>query len=219
MKYFSESENGPRARIDETISPSVWGGIVATVQSLVSTGAFGEHFPAICPDGAAPIGTDEQTLELAIRAEIPDLEWPLQTTEKKYEGFFSNDVPYSPTPLVVLDFVQFCYMHAAKPIQRNYHSFYEHHHLSFDTEAGRNDFLSKINRIFSRNGISFELKEDGDVIRLAPPGLREELISADFDTGDSMLDKMLCEARSKFLNPDPSIRREAVERLWDSWED
>jgi len=29
---------------------------------------------------------------------------------------------------------------------------------------------------------------------------------------------MLEESRKKFLNPDPIIRREAVERLWDCWE-
>lgn len=29
---------------------------------------------------------------------------------------------------------------------------------------------------------------------------------------------MLEEARRKFLSPDPQLRRESLERLWDSWE-
>ena len=29
---------------------------------------------------------------------------------------------------------------------------------------------------------------------------------------------MLEDARKKFLNPDPLVRRESIERLWDCWE-
>jgi hypothetical protein len=37
-------------------------------------------------------------------------------------------------------------------------------------------------------------------------------------TGDMVLDQMLEESRTKFSNPVPAIRREALERLWDCWE-
>lgn len=30
--YFSDRENGPRARTEQVISPEVWAGLVATVQ-------------------------------------------------------------------------------------------------------------------------------------------------------------------------------------------
>jgi hypothetical protein len=214
MEYFSDKEKGPKPRTMETISPSAWGGIVAIVQSLVSTGGFGEHFPEICPDGAGPVGTDEQAFTLALRGEVPEIEWPLRTTEEKLYEI----VPFSPDALIVLDFVQFCYEYVAKPIQGGYHPFFQHHHLSFDTAQGKKDFREKVNRIFSRNGIAFELSEDGNIIRIAPPGLREELASSEFQTGDKILDQMLGEARRKFLNPDQGIRKEAVERLWDAWE-
>jgi len=214
MEYFSDKEKGPKPRTTETISPSAWGGIVAIVQSLVSTGGFGEHFPEICPDGAGPVGTDEQAFVLALRGEVPEIEWPLRTTEEK----FYELVPFSPDALVVLDLVQFCYEYVAKPIQGGYHPFFQHHHLSFDTREGKKDFREKVNRIFSRNGIAFELSQDGNIIRIAPPGLREELASGEFQTGDKILDQMLGEARRKFLNPDQGIRKEAVESLWDAWE-
>jgi hypothetical protein len=214
MQYFSDKEKGPKTRVLEDIPPSAWGGIVSLVQSLIATGAFGERFPEMCPDGAGPVGTDEQSFMLALCAEVPEIEWPLRTTkERNYE-----EVPFSPDVLVVLDFIQFCYAHVAKPIQRGYHSFFRHYHLSFDTEAGKTDFREKVNRIFSRNGIVYELLEDGNIIRLAPPGLREELASAEFQTGDRILDQMIEEARRKFLHPDKEIRKEAVERLWDAWE-
>jgi hypothetical protein len=214
MEYFSDKEIGPKTRATESISPSAWGGIVAIVQSLVSTGGFGEHFPEMCPDGAGPVGTDERAFALALCAEIPEIDWPLRTTEEK----FYEQVPFSPDALVVLDFIQFGYAHVAKPVQGGYHSFFQHHHLSFDIEAGKTDFREKVNRIFSRNGIVYELLEDGNIIRIAPPGLREELASAEFQTGDKILDQMMFEARRKFLNPDQAIRKEAVERLWDAWE-
>ena len=168
----------------------------------------------MCPDGAGPVGTDERAFALALRAEVPEIEWPLRTSEQK----FYEEVPFLPDALVVLDFVQFCYVHVAKPLQGGYHSFFQHHHLSFDIEAGKTDFREKVNRIFSRNGIVYELLEDGNIIRIAPPGLREELASAEFQTGDKILDQMMLETRRKFLNPDRAIRKEAVERLWDAWE-
>jgi hypothetical protein len=43
--YFSDRENGPRARTDQIISPVVWAGLVGTVQALVNSGAFGLRFP------------------------------------------------------------------------------------------------------------------------------------------------------------------------------
>ncbi len=214
MEYFSDKEKGPKPRILEDMPPSAWGGIVALVQSLIATGAFGEYFPEMCPDGAGPVGTDERTFSLALRAEVPEIEWPLRTTEERYY----EEIPFSPDALVVLDFVQFCLAYVAKPIQGGYHPYFQHHHLSFDNDAGKKEFREKINRIFSRNGIVYEISEDGNILRMAPPGLREELASADFQTGDKILDKMIGEAKCKFLNPDKAIRKEAVKRLWDAWE-
>lgn len=218
MEYFSDKERGPKARLEEAISPTVWGGIVAVVQSRISGGAFGFQFPEACPDGCGTIGTDNQAFAAAAKAEIPQLKWPLKATKMEEGGILSPEVPYSPEALVVLDLVQFCYTHVAKPIQRDYHSYFQHHHLSFDAEAGREDFREKMNRIFSRNGLAYELKDNGDIIRLAPPGLREELQCAVFNTRDSALNQMLEEARRKFLDRDRTVRREAVERLWDAWE-
>ena len=39
-----------------------------------------------------------------------------------------------------------------------------------------------------------------------------------FNTGDAELDRMLETARRKFLHPAESVRREALEKLWDAWE-
>jgi len=82
MDYFSDREQGPSARTEELISPAAWGGVVGLIQSLISTGAFGAKFPALCPDGQGPIGTAENSLSLAVLTEMPGLSWPIKSTEK-----------------------------------------------------------------------------------------------------------------------------------------
>jgi len=218
LDYFSDRENGPRPRVDESISPLAWGGIVAVVQALISSGAFGIKYPEMCPDGAGPVGTDEKSLSLVLRAEIPELDWPLKTTAESQEGFSFYQEPFAPPTLAILDFIEFCFRSIGKPVQHDYHKFFQHHHLSFDEQAGQEEFRTNVNRIFARNGIAYDLSATGRVERVAPAVLREELSNAVFISGDSTLDRMLEEARQKFLSPDVRIRREALERLWDCWE-
>jgi len=217
--YFSDSENGPRPRTEEIISPAVWGGVVALIQSLISSGAFGIKFPLNCPDGnGVVVGTDENSLSLAIIAEIPGLHWPLVTTVPIQDSYSSELQPYAPDTLIVLDLIQFCYGSIGQPNQGSFHQYFAHYHLTFNQEEGKKEFLSNVNRIFSRNHLAYELLSSGQVKRLAPAILRESLSSNIFRTGDSTLDKMLEDSRVKFLNPNPTIRRESLERLWDCWE-
>ncbi len=216
--YFSDREHGPRPRNEEVVSPKIWAGIVTLVQSLITTGAFGAKYPKPCPEGHGPIGTDEKALAVAIRIEVPGLELPLATTTRIYRGLWSEVRPYAPETLQVLDFLEFCYRAVAKPIQDSRHDSLDHYHLSFDEAEGKQTFVSDINRILSRNNLAYELSPAGQVMRLAPSVLNESLSSARFDTGDPALDALLEDACIRFLNPDPSIRRQSVELLWRCWE-
>lgn len=203
--YFSDREVGPPPRTSEDIPETVWGGIVAHVTSLLGNGAFGGDFPDECHDGGAVVGNNERTFSLAVRAEIPDIPWPLTRGPM-------------PPKFAILDFVEFCHRHVAAPQRGLYHSFFRHHHLSFDRQAGQEDFRATVNRLFARNGIAFEVGDDGRVVRFGGPVLREELLSATFESGDDELDKLLESARKKFLDPDPQVRREGLEKLVDAWE-
>ena len=80
------------------------------------------------------------------------------------------------------------------------------------------EFRDRVNRIFARNGIAFDLQEDGQIVRLAPPVIGDSLQSSVFRTGDSYLDAMLETARAKYLDPSLEVRLEALEKLWDAWE-
>lgn len=202
--YFSDREKGYRPRTSEDISDTVWEGIVGYISSELDKGSFGLDFPLECPDGGAIYGSDAGNLERVLHAEIPDISWPLYSAEL-------------PDKYAILDFIEFCYEHIAEAVQGAYHSFFRHYHLTFDREKGQGVFRSKINRIFARNGIAFNLDESGQVIRLTNPVLHAT-ISNRFKTGDQILDDLIEQAQNKFLDPNQKIRKEALEKLWDAWE-
>jgi len=216
--YFSDRENGPRARTEQVISPAVWAGLVATVQALINSGAFGLRFPERCPDGQAVCGCDTDALAASVIAEMPGLAWPLETMCLVEEGFLSQREPFAPDTLLILDFIEFIYASVAKPIPGKHHDFFSHHHFTFDQQLGQEEFRATVNRIFSRNGVAFEMLSTGRIVRVPPPVLGEDLKRAIFRTGDRTLDNMLEECRTKFSDRNPLVRREALERLWDGWE-
>jgi hypothetical protein len=217
--YFSDREQGSTARTKEEITPAAWGGVAAAIQVAISNGSLGFSFPDVCSDGGGTVGTDFHKFFPALAAEVPGITWPFN--------------PNTPPPLLsILDLIEFIHKHLAEPTQESYHSFFRHHHLSYDRAAGQKEFRDKINTIFARNGIAFELhpvpsktpkgralgESTGEIRRLGPPIAQDVLRSSLFSTGDNELDTMLETARTKFLNPNPAVRRESLEKLWDAWE-
>lgn len=218
--YFSDRERGPRSRTEQEIGHVAWVGIVTIVEALARQGAFGRSFPERCPDGAAICGNSEQSLRGAIEAEIDGLTWPLPTENKVEDDvFFSKTEAWHPDTLMAFDLVEFVWRTVAKPvISGSYHDYHRHHHLTFDEDAGRDAFRQDVNRVLARNGLAYELKSDGKVRRILPAVIGDALLRSYLRTGDSTLDVMLDESRVKFSDPSPLIRREALERLFDSWE-
>ncbi len=216
--YFSDRENGPRARTEQIISPEVWAGLVATVQALVNSGAFGLRFPERCPDGQAICGCDEDVIAASVIAEMPGLTWPLETSRLVDDGFLRQHGPFAPDTLLILDFVEFVYASVAKPLPGRLHDFFNHHHFTFDQQSGQEEFRATVNRIFARNGVAFEMLSNGRIVRILPPVLGDDLKRMVFRTGDRILDNMLEESRAKFTDRNPLLRREGLERLWDAWE-
>jgi hypothetical protein len=216
--YFSDRQNGARPRTEQVVSPTVWAGLVATVQALINSSAFGLRFPERCPDGQATCGGDADAFAASVSAEIPGLAWPLETVSNDGEDYFAKRQPFAPDTSLVLDFIEFVHASVAKPISDMYHDYFSHYHLTFDQEAGQEDFRVTVNRIFARNGLAFEMLPNGRIERVLPPVLGEELKRTLFNTGDRTLDNMLEECRTKFFGRNPLLRREALERLWDAWE-
>jgi hypothetical protein len=205
--YFSDRERGPRPRTTEDINASVWTGLKYLIESRIDDGSFGYKFPETCPDGAGPCGCDARKLDAIAHAEIPDL-----------PDHWLNSTDTPPDTLVVLDLLEFCARNIGKPIQRGYHGFFQHYHLSFDRDEGLKEFVADANRLLSRNGIGFELTPEGKAMRLGPSLLREALADALFHTGDAETDRLLEDSRRLILLPHIEDRRNALEKLWDAFE-
>lgn len=221
--YFSDRENGATPRTEEVIPPLVWAGLVALINTLVKDGAFGFRFPDTCHDGNDVCGVDEHSLKQVFDAQMKGLTWPLATTSTTEVSELSwrtseQKEPFAPETLLALDVLEFVHNSIAKPIREDYHNFFRHYHLAFDEREGRAQFRDDVNLIFRRNNLAYEFEANGKIKRTLPPVLGQALSKAQFDSGDSTLDKMLAESCEKYSNPDPVIRREAIERLWDAWE-
>jgi len=202
-EYFSDREQGPRPPRQRDFDERVWQGVEALIHRFAGRGDFGASFPERCTDRPnPPIGTDLRAFEAALRVEVPD-----------WRGW--RHVPDAPT---ACDFLEFCYRHAAQATVAEHHAFMRHDHLDFDQQAGQAAFRAELNLILNRNGLAFTMTEAGKVERLLDDPAGQELLRARFNTGDARLDELLEEARSKFLDPDPRLHQEAVERLWDAWE-
>lgn len=216
--YFSDRENGPRARTVQEIDPVTWAGFAVLITSRVNQGAFGKAYPLVCPDGNEIYGTDESGFAAALRAEVNGLAWPLVTSSRDENDFMSEWRPSSPPTLQVLDAMEFCWRQVAKTYDNGRHDFFKHTHIRFVVELGRDEFRDDVNRILARNGMAYEMQQDGRFVRLAPPVLDGLLRAGALRTGERTLDVMLEEVRLKFMSPDPLMRREALERLFDSFE-
>lgn len=207
LQYFSERQMGPRARTEEVISKVVWEGIMSLIQRRLADNSFGYAFPAQCPDSHVTCGVDENAFSQAICVEVPDLSWPPSR----------RDIPHT---LAILDLIEFCYRSIAKPIpiHGGWHGYFQHQHLDFEEAEGKQAFQDDVNRIFSRNGLAYELTPTGEIQRLGPEIIRQHLHAIIFHTGDTELDHLLETARMKFFDPDLAVRKDALEKLWDAWE-
>ena len=123
-----------------------------------------------------------------------------------------------PDTFTICDFLEFCHRHAANATVSLHHSYYSHNHLRFDVAEGQATFRAEVNLMLERNGIALHLDDDGRMLRRLDDPVGDAILRVRFQTGDGTLDRLFEEARTKFVDPDPRVRQEALERLWDGWE-
>lgn len=187
------------------ITEPVWKGFLALLERGIASRLFAEDFPVECEDHRGIYACDREVVMETVKAEVPDLGWPISPHQ-------------IPDTLAVLDALEFLYRNASLASNGKYHSFYDHHHLRFDREAGRRQLRDDANRLLARNGLVYELDEDGRVRRLASGVVEHQLRSGLPPTRDEHFDALLATASEKFADPDPAVRRDAVEKLWDAFE-
>ena len=209
--YFSDRQIGSNPRIEEKIDQVAWDGILSLIQIKIDDGSLAYGFPSHCPDGNAIDGTNVSDFAARVRAEIRDLAG---------EHSFSWAPPPDslPSTLAILDFIGFIARNIGEPTQVGWHDYHSHHHLKIDREAGLEKFVEDINRIFSRNGLAYELGESGAIERTVPAPMADLVNRSSFRTGDNDLDGLLDTAIDRFLSPKPEARQDALEKLWDAFE-
>jgi len=160
--------------------------------------------------GAFTATTNESEFWQAVRAEIPNLP----------EIGENGDLAAPPPTLVALDVIEFCWRLIEKPVHTE-----EPDPLEFrffpdpgPVSQGRKEFCATVNRILRRNGLVYELRDNGYIERLVPPVWQRALAVTQFRSGDEQLDQMVEWAIQKFVDPDEEVRREALKDLWDAWE-
>ncbi len=210
-KLFTERHGGAAPRVKEELDEVTRSGLMALVEARIDKEWFGSSFPSMCPDGHGNCGCDRARLDTMAKAYGVILPTDQASYSRRRE-----DEPV-PQDGQVFDLIEFSYEHISEPTAHDYHSFFSHSHYSYNQETGRQKFEHEVNRLFERNGMAFQL-EHGEVTRLAPAVIQETLAAITFRTGDNILDELLEVARHKFLNRSLSVRREALEKLWDAWE-
>lgn len=221
-EYFSDREQGARARTIDVIPLQVWRGLLVLIQNRIKDGSLGLGFPEMCPDGGAISGTDESAFWNLARAEIPDL---CVLKDAKNHPWKTDPVEHwppsqeiAPDTLAILDFLEFVARNIGQPMKDGYHSYFRHDHLVFDRDAGLRSFLSDANRVLQRSSIAFELNENGLIRRTLPATIDKTLHQLEFRTGDSVTDNLIARSIELFASPKPTDAQDAIEKLWDAFE-
>ena len=204
-RYFTDREYGKRSQTIDTIDTQLWAGFRSLIDIRVGDGSFGFRFPEQCPDGRGPCGCDSHAFGQVLRAEVPSIKWP------------ADDSVLPGTP-VILDVLEFCSSAVGNSSKRDFHEYWGHYHLSWDRDNGLAEFVDEVNLLFTRNGVAYELTQEGQARRLLPTPLSEVLGQTVFDSGDDETDRLLETARQRIVRPKVEDRHEALEKLWDAFE-
>jgi AbiJ N-terminal domain 4 len=203
---FTERMTQPKPRVAETLDGNVRAALFQIVQSRIESNWFGSAFPLQCPDGSVNAGTDLNAQKVNMAAF--HVVWPDEVMHKDTSHISDSKV---------FDLIEYSFENIARPMPKDYHSFFSHHHYDYDQPSGRQAFAEEINRLFEHNGLAYQLRE-GQVERLTTTVLQQVLAQTASNTGDITLNDLLNTARDKFLNRELHVRREALEKLWDAWE-
>lgn len=217
--FYSDRAGRARPRINEEVPANVWPGLVALVQSRIRDGSLARAFPRRdCVDGQGFVtGTDEDLFLDSLLAHIPGLDGRI----------LQADEPQSTD--VALDIIDFVALYIDQPTSRGFHDWFGHEHLFFADHdlldafgdaltPGEAKLRDEVDLLFARNGIALTLGNDMHVRRLGPPEARSLISDLNPNTGDAQLDAKLNTAVSRFLSRDRDDRQDALEKLWDAFE-
>lgn len=207
--FYSDRIGGPTPRIHEQLSERTSKGLLSLFINKIETNWFAERFPEHCEDGNGICGTNGRGVWMDVEAHVPSM----ALTGGYYGGSFS----YEQTDEVTFDLIEYAASRLSEPKNREWHSFWKHHELSFDEEAGRKAFRDEVNQILHRGGTMFELSPQLQIVRTGTPQVQQVLQAMEPASGDDALDKLLLHAKELFTSREEKNRGLALDKLWDAF--
>ena len=176
-------------------------------------------FPDECPDGQGCCGLDFQQFSTHMKFDIPTLYRDSNgRIGKPSHGYYSDDEDYDQYAL--LDLIEFIGQNCRDITVGSFHIYFGHNHIQLlDTDKISRTFCSDINGIFQKTGLLYTLTENMMVERV----IEHSTLSIEVETTiksvkESGLKDLLDEAVLLFKQPNPAMRNDAVEKLWDALE-
>lgn len=206
----------------ETVSNEAWSGIIALFQRCVRDDSLSHDFPQDCPDGNGICGFDEQLFRNSLRSVIPQMEYPFRSVgfDNPFEDAETKAARLKQEQYAVLDTIEFVFAHLHDSVKdpKRYHTYYRHFELLFaEGTKAKDTFREGVNEIFRRNGIVFELTEEGSIVRVPAPGIAEAVAAVPV-VQEPTIRELLSVAVEKYRSPKFEEMKIGLERLWDAFE-
>ena len=176
-------------------------------------------FPEECPDGQGCCGMDFQQFRTHMKYDIPLLfRNSADDIVKPQKNHYGDNDEYD--QFALLDFIEFIGQNCRDIRTGSFHSYFGHNHISLLSTCDiANEFRDEINEIFRKTGLLFTLTTDLIVERVIENGTPSPEVDAAIKTiKEPGLRVLLNEAIILFKQPNPAMRNDAVEKLWDAFE-
>lgn len=249
---YSDRTEGPKPRDIEALPKETKQALLALVRRKIKDDRFAKEFPKECEDDKGITGTNRSLLQADIDGLIPNLAYPLASkadsklpelvdhaeiadadaakTPKAGGTFeFNLSKANGAQPIVVadsavFDLLEYSARKIALPRQGEWHDFYGHHELRFDSdsrEEAQAIFKEEVNELLSRGRVIYEFVSVDDTLQIqrkGTPEVRRLMADLQPNSGDKELDDLIIEARERYLSHKEDERRIGLEKLWDAFE-
>lgn len=215
MSYFTE-RNNMRMPIEKTstISIIMYSLIMDCCDKYLDNLAW--LYPQQCPDGRGICGLDYKKFSNILKFEIPNLHrgnYDRIEAPNEYDDFDQ----YS-----LLDYVEYIAQNIKDITSRDYHSYFCHDDLGFETNPSIKIFLqfqNEVNNIFQKTGLLYALTNNREVERIVEfDVLTENIESAVQTVHEKGTKEFLQEAIRFYKSPRQENQHLATEKVWDALE-
>jgi len=215
MSYFTERNNmRTPTKKTETISITMYSLLLDCCDKYLDNIAW--LHPQQCPDGRGVCGLDYQKFSNTLKFEVPDLyrgNYDRIESPNEYRDFDQ----YS-----LLDYIEYIGINIKDITARNFHSYFGHDDLDFETKPSEktySQYQNEINNIFQKTGLLYILTNKKEIERVVEFDVLSGKVQAFTQTVmEKGTRELLEEAIALYRNPRPENQYLAVEKMWDALE-